>query len=105
MMYLSRPHSAPTLHSADPTFPLEQTFAMRYIPTYKRYTRPDGIKEEIFDIQQVPISKSAIPTQLGLRLDAEPNHDHYAMLNLPSRDAYFRNMLDYFEGGSSMVTN
>jgi hypothetical protein len=32
-----------------------------------------------------------------MRLDAEPDHDHTQMLNLPrERDAFFRSVDDYF---------
>lgn len=94
MMYLSRPSSVPTFQA---TFPLDHTFATRYVPTFKRTSRPNGRKEEIFDVQQTIISKSAIPTKLGMRLDAEPNHDHTQVLNLPrERDAFFRSLDDYF---------
>jgi hypothetical protein len=94
MTYLSRPFSAPIYQA---TFPLDHTFATRYVPTYKRISRPYGSKEEIFDVQPTIISKSAIPIRLGMRLDAEPDHDHTQILNLPrERDAFFRNMDDYF---------
>ena len=93
-MYLSRPFSAPV---SEATFPLDHTFATRYVPTFKRTSRPNGLKEEIFDVQPSIISKSAIPTKLGMRLDAEPDHDHTQMLNLPrERDAFFRSVDDYF---------
>lgn len=99
MTYLSRPNSAPNFQA---TFPLDQTFATRYVPTYKRISRPNGVKEEIFDVQPVVISKSAIPHRLGMRLDAEPNHDHTEILNLPrERNGIFRNIDDYF----NMSTN
>ena len=95
MVYLSRPFSAPNFQA---TFPIDQTFATRYVPTFKRLVRPDGLKEEIFDVQETVISKSSIPTQFGLRLDAEPNHDHSQILNLPrERDAFFRDLNDYFD--------
>lgn len=94
MMYLSRPITVPVFQA---TFPLDHTFATRYVPTFKRRARPNGAKEEIFDVQQTVISKSAIPRQLGMRLDAEPNHDHTQVLNLPrERDAFFRSLDDYF---------
>jgi hypothetical protein len=94
MMYLSRTHSAPVYQA---TFPLDHTFTTRYVPTFKRTTRPNGLKEEIFDVQPTIISKSAIPTQLGMRLDAEPDHDHTQVLSLPrERDAFFRSLDDYF---------
>jgi hypothetical protein len=94
MTYLSRSFSAPAYQA---TFPLDHTFATRYVPTFKRTSRPNGLKEEIFDVQPSIISKSAIPTQLGMRLDAEPDHDHTQLLNLPrERDAFFRNLDDYF---------
>lgn len=94
MMYLSRPSSVPVFQA---TFPLEHTFATRYVPIFKRASRPNGLQEEIFDVQQSIISKSAIPTQLGMRLDAEPDHDHTQLLNLPrERDAFFRSLDDYF---------
>jgi hypothetical protein len=33
-----------------------------------------------------------------MRLDAEPNHDHTQVLNLPrERDAFFRSLDDYFD--------
>jgi hypothetical protein len=94
MVYLSRPFTAPAFQA---TYPLDDTFTTRYVPTYKRITRPNGLKEEIFDVQPSIISKSAIPTTLGMRLDAEPDHDHTQVLNLPrERDAFFRNLDDYF---------
>lgn len=106
MMYLSRPLTVPNFRA---TFPLDHTFATRYVPTFKRVSRPHGVKEEIFDVQQVVISKSAIPTKLGMRLDAEPNHDHTQVLNLPPhRDLFFRNVDDYFNtkpgAGPTMVS-
>ena len=94
MTYLSRPSSAPNFHA---TFPLEHTFATRYVPTYKRLSRPNGLREEIFDAQPILITKSAIPHRLGMRLDAEPDHDHSQVLDLPrERDGVFRNIEDYF---------
>ena len=94
MMYLSRSYSAPVYQA---TFPLDHTFATRYVPTFKRTSRPNGLKEEVFDVQPTIISKSAIPLKLGMRLDAEPDHDHTQMLNLPrERDAFFRSVDDYF---------
>ena len=94
MMYLSRPHTVPVFQA---TFPLDHTFATRYIPIFKRTVRPNGVREEVFDVQQTIISKSAIPTKLGMRLDAEPDHDHTQVLNLPrERDAFFRSLDDYF---------
>jgi hypothetical protein len=94
MTYLSRPFSVPTYQ---PTFPIDHTFATRYVPIFKRTSRPNGLKEEIFDVQPSMISKSAIPIKLGMRLDAEPNHDHTQVLNLPhERDAFFRSLDDYF---------
>ncbi|CAF1200628.1 unnamed protein product [Rotaria magnacalcarata] len=106
MVYLSRPHTVPSFHA---TFPLDHTFATRYVPTFKRISRPNGVREEIFDVQQTVISKSAIPTQLGMRLDAEPNHDHTQVLDLPpQRDSFFRSVDDYFNmtpgGGSTMLS-
>ena len=94
MVYLSRPFSAPVYQA---TFPLDHTFATRYVPIFKRTSRPNGLKEEIFDVQPSIISKSAIPTKLGMRLDAEPDHDHTQVLSLPrERDGFFRNLDDYF---------
>lgn len=94
MVYLSRPFSAPVYQA---TFPLDHTFATRYVPIFKRTSRPNGLKEEVFDVQQSVISKSAIPTKLGMRLDAEPDHDHTQVLGLPrERDGFFRNLDDYF---------
>ncbi|CAF1130202.1 unnamed protein product [Rotaria sp. Silwood1] len=94
MKYLSRPFTVPVFQA---TFPLDHTFATRYVPTYKRLSRPNGLKEEIFDVQRTIISKSAIPTKLGMRLDAEPDHDHTQVLNLPrERDSFFRSLDDYF---------
>jgi hypothetical protein len=94
MMYLSRTFSAPVYQA---TFPLDHTFATRYVPTFKRTIRPNGLREEVFDVQPTIISKSAIPTKLGMRLDAEPNHDHTQILNLPrERDAFFHSLDDYF---------
>jgi hypothetical protein len=94
MVYLSRPFSAPVYQA---TFPLDHTFATRYVPIFKRTSRPNGLKEELFDVQESIISKSAIPTRLGMRLDAEPNHDHTQVLGLPrERDGFFRNLDDYF---------
>ncbi|CAF1271341.1 unnamed protein product [Rotaria sordida] len=94
MKYLSRPFTVPVFQA---TFPLDHTFATRYIPTYKRISRPNGLKEEIFDVQETIISKSSIPTKLGMRLDAEPDHDHTQVLNLPrERDSFFRSLDDYF---------
>lgn len=94
MVYLSRPMSAPVYQA---TFPLDHTFATRYVPIFKRTSRPNGLKEEIFDVQPSIISKSAIPTRLGMRLDAEPDHDHSQVLGLPrERDGFFRNLDDYF---------
>lgn len=105
MMYLSRPITVPVFQA---TFPLDHTFATRYVPTFKRTSRPNGVKEEIFDVQPITISKSAIPTKLGMRLDAEPNHDHTQVLNLPrERDGFFRSLDDYFNtkpGRPTMVT-
>lgn len=94
MTYLSRPTSAPNFQA---TFPLDHTFATRYVPTFKRRSRPNGVQEDIFDVQPMLISKSAVPHRLGMRLDAEPDHDHSQILNLPrERDAVFRNLDDYF---------
>jgi len=94
MMYLSRPFSAPVFEA---TYPLDHTFATRYVPIFKRTSRPNDLQEEIFDVQPSIISKSAIPTKLGMRLDAEPDHDHTQVLNLPrERDAFFRSLDDYF---------
>jgi hypothetical protein len=94
MVYLSRPFSVPV---SEATFPLDHTCTTRYVPIFKRTSRPNGFKEEIFDVQSSIISKSAIPTKLGMRLDAEPDHDHTQMLNLPrERDAFFRSVDDYF---------
>jgi len=93
MMYLSRPFSAPVFEA---TYPLDHTFATRYVPIFKRTSRPNGLKEEIFDVQPSIISKSAISTKLGMRLDAEPDHDHTQLLNLPrERVPTIRSLDDY----------
>jgi len=100
MVYLSRPFTVP---SYQPTFPLDHTFTTRYVPIFKRTSRSNGLKEEIFDVQPLVISKSEIPTKLGMRLDAEPNHDHTQVLNLPrERDAFFRSLDDYFNTTSDV---
>ncbi|CAF0883559.1 unnamed protein product [Adineta steineri] len=85
--YLSRPNSAP-IHKSFSL--LNHTSAPRYIPTLKQSTRSNNIRKEI-NIQ------SAIPTNFGMRLDAEPNHNHSQMFDLPrERDAVFRSVEDYF---------
>jgi hypothetical protein len=87
VMYLSRPFSAP-FHPASSS--LDHTSARRYIPAPKRASKANDIKEAIR-------SKSAVPTKFGMRLDAEPNHDHTQIFDHPrERDAVFRSLDDYF---------
>ncbi|UJR30280.1 hypothetical protein I4U23_017818 [Adineta vaga] len=81
--YLSRPSSAPFRQS---TFSIANTSAPRYIPSLKN---PSSLN----NFQQ----KSTITSQFGMRLDAEPNHDHSRLFDLPrERDAIFRSLDDYF---------
>lgn len=81
--YLSRPASAPFRHTS---FSLSQTSAPRYIPTLRHV--PQATNAQV---------GPAVGTHQGMRLDAEPYHNHSQMYDQPrERDATFRSLDDYF---------
>ncbi|CAF1149968.1 unnamed protein product [Adineta ricciae] len=85
--YLSRPSSAPF---RPVTIPIANTSTPRYIPSFRQ--SPLSKK-----LQQNACTTSPVTTEFGMRLDAEPNHDHSQIFDFPrERDAVFRSLEDYF---------